>query len=224
VRPATYESASEADILKTYFRGRSSELENTTFTLLGPDGEQITRGGRSPSFVYRDADEMAESMDEFAFVYEPTKHFKTRALPTVKDLRLGVNVAACDSLPLIVGVAKKDKDVKKLRERLAAFAWSAGIPGRAHYVIIEDTKGLADYDDFKQGSNIYVLQPDTFGQEAKVIGTAKVKDKTLAIKLTEALDAHSVAKKGDHRGHVGRGRRSGIGWETEIPVTDPGRR
>tara|TARA_R110002126_G_scaffold1402_13_gene8034 strand:- start:12680 stop:13354 length:675 start_codon:yes stop_codon:yes gene_type:complete len=224
VRPATYESASEAEILKTYFRGRASELENTTFTLLDPDGEQISRGGRSPSFVFQDAEDMAERMDEFSFVYEPTVHFKSRALPTVKDLRLGVNVAACDSLPLVVGVAKKDADVKRLRKELAEFAWSTGIPGRAHYVIVEDTKGLEDFDDFKKGGDLYVLQPDTYGRDAKVLGIAKVRDKDLVKTLTKALDAHSVPKKGDHREHVGRGRREGIDWESEIPVTDPGKR
>jgi hypothetical protein len=223
VRPATYESAGEAELLKTYFRGRSPELENTTFTLLDPDGEQITRGGRSPGFVWEDAAAMADALEEWAFVHEPSEAFAKRALPTVADLRLGLNVASCDGLPLVVGVAKDGKAVKALREQLASFAWSQGVPGRAHYVIVADTQGLAEFEDFAKGADAYVVQPDAFGRTGRVLGSAKRRDRTFAAKLLEAIGANDPEAK-DGRAHVARGRRAGIAWESKLPVTDPGKR
>ena len=73
-------------------------------------------------------------------------------------------------------------------------------------------------------ADVYVVQPDAYGQDGKVLGSAKRKDKTFDAKLTEAIAKNDPIVKQDHRGHVARGRRDGIGWETEIPVTDPGRR
>ena len=55
MRPQTYESEAEAEVLSYVFAGRSG-LENTSFALLGPDGKKISRGARSPSMVYGSAE------------------------------------------------------------------------------------------------------------------------------------------------------------------------
>ena len=116
MRPATYESQAEADALVELFSDREGRLRNTVFAMLTPDGRRaIGRTGRSPSFVFESAEDMAAGMREIASHYEPKKKLENeaRALPTIANLRLALNVAACDALPVIVGTLGKKASEKE---------------------------------------------------------------------------------------------------------------
>src|SRR5947209_110531 len=70
VRLMTYENQEEADFLKSFLVTRSGELENTVFAILAPDGQQrLVRGSRTAKQTFRDAEQMAETMNRLARTY-----------------------------------------------------------------------------------------------------------------------------------------------------------
>src|SRR5437763_10373454 len=102
VRLMSYEDADEMKFLKGVFTGRSGEAENTVFTVFSPDGKKtLVRAGRSTRQGYRDAADLAATMERVAKPFN-AKDEGTAALPLVANVRLGVNVAACDNQPLVV--------------------------------------------------------------------------------------------------------------------------
>src|SRR5207249_9654223 len=111
-------SADEAKVLTSFFVGRSGQLENTTFVLVAPDGKTpLSRAGRSPDHVLgrggaHDDDALAGLLKEQAARF-PRKTESTGdapLLPYLADARRGLDVAACDLLPLAVVFAKDDHD------------------------------------------------------------------------------------------------------------------
>jgi hypothetical protein len=102
----TYESASEAEVLKSYWRPGAA-LENTLFVILDPYGRPLTRGSREPSWQYRDAHEMALGLDDIAKRY--SGRGENQNLPVVATVRLGLNVAAADKLPLAIVVSDRSQ-------------------------------------------------------------------------------------------------------------------
>ncbi len=122
IRLATYESKDEARVLKSIFVGRSGDLENTTFALLTPQGERVGRAGRSPDFAFGDPGEMVAAMKKLAARQAPSP--AKRELPIVKNVRLALDVAACDGLPLVVLLEKDKAALAKLEEKVARVAWS----------------------------------------------------------------------------------------------------
>lgn len=238
VRLMTYESKEEADFLKSVFVGRSGELENSTFALLSPDGrEKLARSGRSPDFAFRGsreeepADEMARTMTEIAERYgyeggQATKKAQQKAaggLPAIADVRLGVNVAACDSMPLVIVRGKTKKEAAALEKTLTPVAWSDAFRGRFAFVVTNDADALEKVKGAKPSSAFLVVRPDSYGAASEVIEQlpkdADAEDLTAA--LTKAIAAFDPESK-DPRRHIRKGRAGGVHWETEIPVTDPG--
>src|SRR5688572_21777319 len=128
VRLATYESAAEAKMLSAVLRTRSGVLENTVFAILGPDGTTpLVRAGRSPREAVGGPPEDAVKalpirMAELSKKYSPSAAVGG-ALPLLADLRRGLNVAACDLLPLVVVLGDVEKDLLPL-------AWSRDYAGR----------------------------------------------------------------------------------------------
>jgi hypothetical protein len=231
VRLATYESASEAVVLKSFFVGRSGELENSTFAILAPDGKtKLTRAGRSPSFAYgRNASApaaMAAEMNRLAKRY-PGKRaaLKAAPLPLVADVRLGINIAACDSLPLVVVVGKDAAQRAKLEKTLAPVAWDEANLGAFIYASTHEVKDLKPLTKVKASPGYVVVQPGVYGQDGSnlVQLPASATPKALAEALAKARKKHSAAAKKDRRSHVRTGQREGVHWDTEIPVTDPGK-
>src|SRR5436190_22534688 len=116
-RLLTYESADEAKVLTSFFVGRSGALENTTFVVVAPDGKTaLTRGGRSPDMVLPgrssrdggDSGGLAQLLTSTAAKYPRTASasLEPPLLPCLVDARRGLDVAACDLLPLAIVVAK----------------------------------------------------------------------------------------------------------------------
>lgn len=199
IRPATYENAQEARILERIFVGRSGQLENTVFALLGPDGKTLLAPpGRSPRFDFGTASYLAEAMDWYVEPYL-TRNWGERPLPTVKSYRLALNVASCDRLPLIVyGSEWEDK--------LKGLAWKETLMGQAIFVRRADVKGAK------------VVKPDKFGTTGETV--EKLSPDVDARSLARLLKKHRLAAK-NTRSHIEEGRRKGVNWQTAIPVTDP---
>lgn len=220
VRPASYESADEAEVLVRFFSGPKGTLQNTVFCLVEPDGKrQLTRGGRSARFVYSDAEALAEGLGEHLAKFK-TKD-RPRDLPTIADLRLGLNIASCDDLPLVVGVAKGARSQGKLREQLAEFAWGEACAGRAHYVILEEPGDLGEWEGYDPKAQIHVLAPEAYGRHGEVLASLASGDKDLEEAFRVALGSYQPLQKDDRR-HVRQGSRAGIEWDAELPVTDEG--
>lgn len=231
VRLATYESASEAAVLKSFFVGRSGELENSTFAILAPDGKtKLTRAGRSPSFAYGRGDDapaaMAAEMKRLAKRY-PGKRgaTKTAPLPLVADVRLGINIAACDSLPLVIVIGKNAAQRAKLEKTLAPLAWTEANLGVFAYASTHDMQDLKPLAKVKASPGYVVVQPGAYGQDGSglVQLPATATPKALEAALAKARKKHNAAAKKDRRSHVRTGQRAGVHWDTEIPVTDPGK-
>jgi len=217
----TYESASEASLLKTLWRP-DAPLENTIFAILDPYGRSIVRGGRSPQMVYRDADDMASNMNEIARYYgSGGRSSVPKELPTVDTVRLAVDVAACDKRPLVIVVGQTEEERKHLAAQLAPAAWSDKLIGKLVYTT-GSPDDLSMIKNSNRNSGYIFVAPGLFGNDGTAmmqLGTnASVSD--LAIASSRAIGMFHPQELSHHE-HVRAGRQSGIEWKTAIPVTDP---
>ena len=224
IRLATYEDKEEAKFLEKIYRGRSGKLENTVFVLLAPDGkEELSRAGRSPHFAFRSGSDMAKSMNKLAKEYDP-KTSDQALLPQMKNVRLGINVGACDGLPSVIVYSSDQNELKKLQKTLAPVALTDNLAGKFIYSSTTVRKDLKAIDGLKDDEpGYYVVVPGDYGLEAKV--KLKIDADADTEKLTTELAkiAGAVDKEvKEHRRHVRKGNQTGKEWETEIPVTDPG--
>ncbi|MBK8223970.1 MAG: hypothetical protein IPK73_23440 [Candidatus Obscuribacter sp.] len=165
----TYESESEARVLKSYWRP-GADLENTLFTFLDPYGRQLTPGIRSPGFVFNDPREMALSMDELARRYGATSNKRdNQNLPVVASVRLALNVAAADKQPLAVVVSNSSQERRALEKKLAPLAWKQDLIGRLTYASgsLSELRNIAGIGVAK--GYVFVL-PDEFGTGGQVLG------------------------------------------------------
>lgn len=219
IRCATYEDEEEAKFLRWIFTGRSGDLENTVFCILSPDAsKKLIRGNRGP-MQFRGPQQMAAQMKEIAADY-PGDH-NVAALPQVKNVRLGINVAACDSLPAVVILGENDQQLAQLKETLAPVAWDKDLLGMYIYCQSSDADERSILTSLKGSAGFAIVKPDDFGQEAEVI--AEIGPGASAAELKDALlKAARKFKRPNksHHQHVRSGRRDGVEWETEIPVTD----
>ncbi len=226
VRLATYEDEAEAEFLASVFRGRSGELENTVFALLAPDGEtKLARAGRSPGMVYGHGEEGTRKL--LAAMKAATKRYSGKQnqvalpLPRLKDLRLALNVAACDHLPLAL-VVRGEKPDAGFEKTLAELAWSESLRGRLTWAVADRSEAKKVLGrDFAVG--LHIVAPDTFGLDGETL--ASVESESPVVRIEKAV-LTAVAKHDpellEHRDHLRAGRRKGKTWETAVPVTDPG--
>jgi hypothetical protein len=222
VRLATYESAEEADFLKTVTPTRSGEVENTVFTILSPDGSrQLVRGSRSAREAFRDADQMAATMNRIAGWYS-AKGSSDSTVPVVANVRLGVDIAACDNQPLVVVYSEDVARRKALVDRLAALAWTNDFRGRFIYAEAYALKDLQMIDSTGAASELLVVQPDRFGQKGSVLARAPIgaSSDEMARCLRDGVARHRRQTE-TFQSHIRDGRRQDVFWETAIPVTDP---
>ena len=218
-RLATYESAEEGEFLEGIFTGRAGTLENTVFTILSPDGQRkLVRAGRSPSWAFRDGDDMATSMAEIA--RDHPGRTRPSAIPYAADLRRGINIASCDIQPLVIVFASSSNKRTAMERSLARLAWNEPFIGAFAYATTSGETDLEAVAGDLPGDGIAVVQPDAFGQKATVLSSANGSDAAaLRRALEEGLEQFSAEAK-DSRQLNREGRREGVHWETEIPVTD----
>lgn len=225
IRLATYEDEAEAEFLKTIYLGNTGQLENTVFVILSPDGdENLCRPGRGPHFAFRSASQMAVEMDRIAAKYESKDHQPGKALlPEMKDVRLGVNVGACDGVPSVICVAKTQEELDKVKTKLAPLALSDDLAGKFVFASTTDKTELDGVKVKCDGdSGILVVLPDDYGLDAKIKSSFPIDTdiETLKAELSKIANNQPKASK-SHREHVDNGYRKNIEWKTEIPVTDP---
>jgi len=225
VRLATYEDRDENAFLKTVTPTRSDEVENTVFTILSPDGKrQLVRGSRSARQTLGDAGQMARTMNRVAgdIGAKAATERPFLELPLVPNLRLAVNVAACDNVPLVVLHAGTEKTRRVLEERLAALGWREPFLGRFVFVTVSDARELGAIEGSRTDAGILVVQPDRFGQKGAVLQQvgAEASPEALVKCLQEGAALYRRVDK-TFANHVRTGQQKGVFWETVLPVTDP---
>lgn len=228
IRPNTYESAAEGKVLEGFFRGRSGQLENTVFVLLDSDGkERLSRAHRTPQAVFGDADGLAAAMVAIANDHAASRG-AALAIPLQPDLRHALNVAACDSVALLVLHGDDAKATAALSQRLAPALWAAGLPARVRCVEVVHGADVSDADrvPLANGAGVTLVAPEPFGRTGTVlVHVAADQDAPkLVARLVAALDRYEPPARLATPAHIRAGNEQGIRWETAIPVTDPGPR
>lgn len=225
MRPASYESAEEAEVLVDIFRGRSGQLENTVFCLLASDGvTKLSRSGRSPEFAFDGPDEMASAMQAIVAKGAKSADAKKHALPlpTYASVRLALNVASCDARPLIIVAATDKQERTRLAAAVAELAWSDAFIGRYRFAVTAQVDDLQPITGAPKSGGVFVVEPGTYGLTGKSLAAAKVRAKPASLKalLSEGLKLFQPVTKSPTE-HARAGRRQGVEWESAIPVTDP---
>ncbi|MAF64576.1 MAG: hypothetical protein CMJ84_02800 [Planctomycetes bacterium] len=225
IRPLTFEDAAESELLLAIYAGRRGQLENTVFAIFDPQGrEQILRGTRSPKRLFEAAEDFAARLERIAqrFAQRSSAQRPTRELPLQSDLRRAVNVAACDSQPLVVIVGEDAAERESLAARLGPLAWSAEFVGRLLWVAPANAQSET-VEGFELALGVAVLEPDPSGRTARVLAKVgpRAEGKELAAVLSAGLAAHDPALK-IRRAHVREGKRRGLRWEAggEAEVED----
>ena len=220
VRLATYESEFEAELLSSIYTGRSGELENTVFSILAPDGEtELVQSGRSPGQAFgRDAqaaERMAEAMTRIADDYPVKDASVTSDVPTIADVRLALNVAACDDLPLVVSL---DEGASRT---LASLAWKGAYAGRFLYTSAE-AADVEQLGALSASTAIAVVRPNEFGTSFDVLQEMErgASPATVRRSLDGVLTSFRTRDRSSPE-HVQSGLQQGVEWQTEVPVTDP---
>jgi hypothetical protein len=220
VRLATYEDQKEADFLKGLVRTRSGELENSSFAILDPDGKKkLTTSGRSPRRQYADANALAEDLTRLAKPF--AAKVQPSALPSVANVRLAIDIAAADNLPLVILVGE-GATREALLDKVAPLAWGKDFVGRFTYVLADSDKDLVRVTGAKPKAGLIVVEPDQFGLAGKVLaqaGTEATPDELRAA-LRKGIATFARKPVAD-RSHIRQGREANVFWKTPIPVTDP---
>ncbi len=214
----TYESASEAEVLKSYWRPGAA-LENTLFVILDPNGRPLTRGSREPSWQYRDAHEMALGLDDIAKRY--SGRGENQNLPVVATVRLGLNVAAADKLPLAIVVSDRSQERQAMEKKLAPLSWRSELIGRLTYTSATRNE-LSALSGVSIARGYVFVTPNEFGTGGQVLAqlNADASAADLERALKQTIYQHRPSNT-EYREHIRTGMQEGIKWTSAIPVTDP---
>jgi hypothetical protein len=171
--------------------------------------------------VYRSAEEMASFLVGTSGKYRAKN--AVESLPYIGDVRLGLNVASCDLRPLIVLSSPKKKTLSKMEKRILPLAWGKEFVGRFMYAKSSRSEELDGIEGARGSSGFLIVQPGKFGLkgEALIHVPEEASEKELKAAMEKALGMHEAEEK-ETRRHVQQGRREGVHWESEIPVTDSG--
>lgn len=220
IRLLTYEDAAEARFLQSLGHTGSGQVENTIVCLISPDCKQrLSWTARSFREIYRDAADMAFDMKKVAAKYTGTS--VSSSLPEVAGVRLGINVAASDSQPLVVINSRNAESRSRIRQQLQQLAWSERFIGRFVFAEAQSDKDLTAIRGAADGDAILIVQPDKFGQKGTILARSTGSSSAdIETALRTGLAAHQVFDK-SFQNHVMAGHQQGIYWETAVPVTDP---
>ena len=111
----------------------------------------------------------------------------------------------------------------KLEKQVNELAWSKDFIGRFIYVSADDASALEKIKGVENKEGVFVIAPDTFGQEGKILVQVKpgAGRKELAESLARAAALYKPERK-ETRAHSALGSILDVNWKTQIPVTDPG--
>ncbi len=221
IRPTTYESAKERDYLLGLYQGRSGQMENSTFALLKSDGKTpLSPISRGPERVFGSSVRMAEAM-RLISAKQTTKETpgRLKTSPALANLRLAINVAACDNLPLVVlGPAAGPGFEAAMTDLFFDSPW------QGRFVLCQGNAsemGKLLHLDGGKVPAMAVVQADPFGLSGRILARLDPGDKGGKLADTLALGAAGFqATARNFRGHLTAGFEAGAFWETAIPVTD----
>lgn len=219
IRLMTYEDRSENRFLKDLWVGRSGEVENTTFAILGPDGKQVlVKPSRSPRHDFEDGRELAATMQRIARPYASKQQQAGPPLPLVANARLALDVAACDRLPLVV----LNGSNPRLAAKLESLAWSQDFIGKFLYTRASSPQELAKVAGVDKDAVLLVIAPDRFGKAGNVLQQLDSSNASTAAIVSALNRARALYKPKEetYHAHVFAGQQKGAFWETAIPVTD----
>jgi len=228
IRTLTYEDAEERDFQRSLFIGRSGDVENTTFCMIAPDGKNpLTQPARGIRQVFQSPEHMASWMGEAADYYEAErakaslKPAPITALPLVGTVRLGLNTAAADNLPLVVLYSPSPADRSRLEAAAASLAWKPEFAGRCVYASTVSPGDLSPVDAGAVKPGFLVIQPEGFGLAGKVLARAEATagPEQLAGTLRQGLQAFRPRALTGFE-YVRAAHAAGAFWETKLPVTD----
>lgn len=228
IRTLTYEDPEERDFQRALFIGRSGDVENTTFCVLSPDGKKpITRAGRGIRQLFQSPEQMAGWMNEAADYYdaERTKAGQQveplAALPLAASVRLGLNAAAADNLPLVVLYGKNREETARLETAAGALAWKPEFIGRCAFAATAAAGDVSAVDAGAAQPGFLVVQPEGFGLTGKVLARAEpgASPEQLAETLRQGLQRFRPRSLAGFE-YMRAGQAAGAFWETRLPVTD----
>jgi hypothetical protein len=223
IRLTTYENADEAEFLRKWFRGGSGELENTTFTILSPDASRsLVRASRSMGDSLHNVREATEAMNRIAQLYAGQLGEGLPELPKIPNVRLALDVAACDNRPLVVVATKDAAKGKALEEALRKLAWSKEFLGQLVYAPTSPPDQLKAVEGAADREGLFVIQPDRYGLKGRTLAWVGLDAKPEALAETLRRGARQFQSLDEPFGeHIQEGKKAGVFWETRIPVTDP---
>ncbi len=214
----TYEDAGEVEVLQSLWRP-GAPLENTVFAILDPQGHPLTRGSRSPDWLFRNESDMATSLTYLANRYQSSAAHSN--LPVVSTVRLGMNVAACDKLPLAIVLSDHVQERRQMEAAMAPLAWSNNYIGKLTYTA-GSLSELRSIQGVRLSRGYVFVSPNLFGTSGSVVAqlgpNATAAQLQAAMKIT--IDRHNPQVL-DHREHIRLGHESNISWQSATPVTDP---
>jgi hypothetical protein len=220
VRLATYEDQNEAEFLKGLVKTRSGELENSSFAILDPDGKRkLTTSGRGPRRLFADANALAEDLTRLAKPFADKS--APASLPVVANVRLAIDIAAADNLPLVILVGEGPTR-EALSDKVAPLVWGKDFIGRFTFVLADSDKDLVRVSGARSKAGLLVVQPDQFGLAGKVLAqeSEEATAEEVRAALRKGVEAFARKPVAD-RSHIRQGREAKIFWNTPIPVTDP---
>ena len=220
-RLISFEDAEEARLMKRLMRGRG--LVNTVFSILDPSGQRpLVRPGRSPTRAYESGAAMAAAMDAIAERYPGERAVAPSqlGLPALEDVRIALNVTACDAQQLVVLRGDPER-IAALERRLVDLCWSKPLVGRFLYVRADsetDWSAVAGSEDAPE-HGLLVVRSETYGLKGRVVASAshECSEKDLAQLLTQAAASFRPAVV-DTRRLRRSGMREGIRWKSELPL------
>ena len=136
---------------------------------------------------------------------------------------MGMNVAACDRLPVAVTVAEVGPEQSRPQHKLADVSSSENLAGQFVFAAVKDRDELKDVKGVPaNGNGILVIKPDQFGLQGEVLVTFTTNDDpTSIIAGLSKVVAGYQHQAADHHRHIQEGIRRGLEWKTAIPETDP---
>ena len=234
IRLATYENADENEVLKGVF-APGGVLQNTVFALMSPDGRtSLVRAGRSPAWAFGGQvgrgihqqppeviGKMAQTMEAIALAYPgKDKPVGRVPLPYLADIKLALNIAAADRLPL-VAVFGNAAQRKQMEQQLEPMAWADEFLGRALYVPVTQLGEFKAITGLKTQAGYVVIQPDIFGLKGKVIQEISLLTTAAQLKqsLYKAVGRHQPSTL-TYEQHRSQGAAAGQRWQSKTPNTD----
>jgi hypothetical protein len=143
-------------------------------------------------------------------------------LPKLDNVRLALDVAACDQHPLVVVFAVDPSMRQSLEHRQGPLAWKPELIGKLVYASTGEVADLSMVDAAKSEAGTIIVQPDRFGLKGKVLGrlAESQSDAEWQAGLLSALARFQKSDE-DFMEHVHDGRLERVFWRTSVPVSDP---